>query len=89
VQGIKAAEVGYSDIAFKHFTEALFIDLDNSHGNTIDGVHIASADGIWSSLVSGFTGMRDQRVTVTAASRRPPVPPPSASQSKLSAPAGA
>ena len=60
VQGIMAAEVGYSHTALKHFTEALFIDLDNTHGNTIDGVHIASAGGTWSSLVCGFAGMRDQ-----------------------------
>ncbi|MGO4384012.1 glycoside hydrolase family 65 protein [Specibacter sp. RAF43] len=60
VQGIMAAEVGYRDTALRHFTEAVFIDLDNSHANTIDGVHIASAGGIWSSLVSGFAGMRDQ-----------------------------
>ncbi|OFI38363.1 kojibiose phosphorylase [Arthrobacter sp. SW1] len=60
VQGIMAAEVGYSDIALKHFTEALFIDLDNTHNNTVDGVHIASTGGIWSSLVCGFAGMRDQ-----------------------------
>lgn len=60
VQGIMAAEVGYHETALKHFTEALFIDLDNSHANTIDGVHIASAGGIWSSLVCGFAGMRDQ-----------------------------
>jgi len=60
VQGIMAAEVGYHDTALKHFTGALFIDLDNSHANTIDGVHIASAGGIWSSLVCGFAGMRDQ-----------------------------
>ncbi|WP_148667531.1 glycosyl hydrolase family 65 protein, partial [Arthrobacter sp. Hiyo1] len=60
VQGIMAAEVGYSDVALKHFTEALFIDLDNTHHNTVDGVHIASTGGIWSSLVCGFAGMRDQ-----------------------------
>lgn len=60
VQGIMAAEVGYGHTALEHFTEALFIDLDNTHSNTIDGVHIASAGGIWSSLVSGFGGMRDQ-----------------------------
>ncbi|MFI2565149.1 glycoside hydrolase family 65 protein [Paenarthrobacter sp. NPDC018779] len=60
VQGIMAAEIGYGELALKHFTEALFIDLDNSHGNTIDGVHIASTGGIWSSLVCGFAGMRDQ-----------------------------
>ncbi|MCQ9163798.1 MULTISPECIES: glycoside hydrolase family 65 protein [unclassified Arthrobacter] len=60
VQGIMAAEVGYGHTALKHFTEAVFIDLDNTHANTVDGVHIASAGGIWSSLVCGFAGMRDQ-----------------------------
>ncbi|GAA4655729.1 glycoside hydrolase family 65 protein [Arthrobacter cryoconiti] len=60
VQGIMAAEVGYPHTALEHFTDALFIDLDNTHANTVDGVHIASAGGIWSSLVCGFAGMRDQ-----------------------------
>jgi alpha,alpha-trehalose phosphorylase len=55
-----AAEVGYGKAALDHFTHALFIDLDDTHGNTIDGVHIASAGGVWSSLVSGFAGLRDQ-----------------------------
>ncbi|HEY3572678.1 MAG TPA: glycosyl hydrolase family 65 protein [Arthrobacter sp.] len=60
VQGIMAAEVGYGKAALEHFTNAVFIDLDNSHGNTIDGVHIASTGGVWSSLVCGFAGLRDQ-----------------------------
>ncbi|MEE2523565.1 glycosyl hydrolase family 65 protein [Pseudarthrobacter sp. J75] len=60
VQGIMAAEVGYTKAALDHFTNAVFIDLDDSHRNTIDGVHIASAGGVWSSLVCGFAGLRDQ-----------------------------
>ncbi|TLM75558.1 glycoside hydrolase family 65 protein [Pseudarthrobacter sp. NamB4] len=60
VQGIMAAEVGYSREALEHFTNAAFIDLDDTHGNTIDGVHIASTGGVWSSLVNGFAGLRDQ-----------------------------
>ncbi|MFC9334075.1 glycoside hydrolase family 65 protein [Arthrobacter sp. NPDC057009] len=60
VQGIMAAEVGYRKAALDHFTNAAFIDLDNTHGNTIDGVHIASTGGVWSSLVCGFAGLRDQ-----------------------------
>jgi alpha,alpha-trehalose phosphorylase len=60
VQGIMAAEVGYSREALEHFTNAVFIDLDDTHGNTIDGVHIASTGGVWSSLVCGFAGLRDQ-----------------------------
>ncbi|TAP43455.1 glycosyl hydrolase family 65 protein [Arthrobacter sp. S39] len=60
VQGIMAAEVGYPKAALEHFTNAVFIDLDDTHGNTIDGVHIASTGGVWSSLVCGFAGLRDQ-----------------------------
>jgi alpha,alpha-trehalose phosphorylase len=60
VQGIMAAEVGYGQAALDHFIHALYIDLDDTHGNTIDGVHIASTGGVWSSLVSGFAGLRDQ-----------------------------
>jgi alpha,alpha-trehalose phosphorylase len=55
-----AAEVGYFKEALDHFTNAVFIDLDDTHGNTIDGVHIASTGGVWSSLVCGFAGLRDQ-----------------------------
>jgi len=60
VQGIMAAEVGHGRAALEHFTHALHIDLDDTHGNAIDGVHIASTGGVWSSLVSGFAGLRDQ-----------------------------
>ncbi|HCC41157.1 MAG TPA: glycoside hydrolase family 65 protein, partial [Arthrobacter bacterium] len=60
VQGIMAAEVGHPEAALEHFTNAVFIDLDDTHGNTIDGVHIASTGGVWSSLVCGFAGLRDQ-----------------------------
>lgn len=60
VQGIMAAEVGHSCLALQYFTTALFIDLDDVHHNTVDGVHIASAGGTWSALVCGFAGLRDQ-----------------------------
>jgi len=35
------------------------MDLGNVAGNASDGVHIASAAGVWSSLVFGFGGVRD------------------------------
>ncbi|MEA5455083.1 glycosyl hydrolase family 65 protein [Sinomonas sp. JGH33] len=60
VQGIMAAEVGYLDEAMRHFLHAVFIDLDDLHRNTIDGVHTASAGGVWAALVNGFAGFRDQ-----------------------------
>ncbi|WP_105566047.1 glycoside hydrolase family 65 protein [Microbacterium halophytorum] len=59
VQAILAAEVGYQDLAREYFEHALFVDLADLHRNASDGVHVASAGGVWTALVSGFGGMRD------------------------------
>src|SRR5690606_2398673 len=59
VQSILAAEVGYQDLALEYFEQSLFVDLGDLHHNASDGVHVASAGGVWSALVSGFGGMRD------------------------------
>lgn len=59
VQSILAAEVGYQDLAREYFEHALFVDLADLHHNASDGVHVASAGGVWTMLVSGFGGMRD------------------------------
>jgi alpha,alpha-trehalose phosphorylase len=58
VQSIMAAEVGYHELALDYFHDALFVDLADRHGNTVDGVHVASAGGVWGALVHGFAGMR-------------------------------
>ena len=60
VQSIIAAEVGYHDLAIRYFLAALFVDLADRHSNTSDGVHVASVGGVWSALVCGFGGFRDQ-----------------------------
>lgn len=71
VQSIIAAEVGYDDLALSYFYEALFVDLADYHNNTSDGVHIASAGGVWNSLVYGFGGMRDFDGKITFDPRLP------------------
>lgn len=58
VQSIMAAEVGYHELAESYFRASLFVDLADLHGNTADGVHVASAAGVWGVLVNGFGGMR-------------------------------
>jgi alpha,alpha-trehalose phosphorylase len=60
VQSIMAAEVGYPDVAMDYFLQALYVDLKDLHGNTVDGLHVASTAGVWSTLVFGFAGMRDR-----------------------------
>lgn len=59
VQSVMAAEVGYHEAAMKYFRSALYVDLANLHGNTVDGLHVASMGGVWQALVNGFGGMRD------------------------------
>ena len=59
VQSILAAEVGYQELALEYFVQSLFVDLADLHHNAADGVHVASAGGVWTALVSGFGGMRD------------------------------
>ena len=59
VQAILAAEVGYQDLALEYFRQSIFVDLGDLHHNASDGVHVASAGGVWTALVAGFGGMRD------------------------------
>jgi alpha,alpha-trehalose phosphorylase len=71
VQSILAAEVGYQDLALKYFLDGIFVDLADLHHNASDGVHVASAGGVWTSLVSGFGGMRDHYGELTFDPRLP------------------
>ncbi len=59
VQAIVAAEVGHREPAWRYFLHSLYLDLRDTHGNTVDGVHIANAGGAWAAVVYGFAGMRD------------------------------
>ncbi len=71
VQSVIAAEVGYHDVAMDYFIQALYVDLVNLHGNTVDGLHVASTGGVWSALVFGFAGMRDRGGQLTFDPRLP------------------
>ncbi len=71
VQSILAAEVGYQDLALEYFAQSIFVDLGDLHHNAADGVHVASAGGVWTALVSGFGGMRDHFGELTFDPRLP------------------
>ena len=60
VQALAAAQIGELELAKHYLREAAFIDVMNTHNNTSDGVHVANAGGVWSSLVSGFGGFADR-----------------------------
>ena len=55
---ILANEVGYEAQALKFFAETSLVDVDDRHGNTGHGVHMAALAGSWLALVWGFAGFR-------------------------------
>lgn len=55
---IMASEIGYHDKAYDYFSRTARMDLDDSHGNTKDGIHAANMAGTWMCVVNGFAGMR-------------------------------
>ena len=71
VQAIMAAEVGHGDLAMHYFRESLFLDIADTHGNTVDGAHLANVGGVWACLVHGFAGVRDSGTHVRIAPRLP------------------
>mgnify|MGYP000959194038 CR=1 FL=1 len=58
VFGILASEVGQDEKAWRYFDASLRVDLDDLHGNTDHGVHMAAMAGGWLGLVQGFGGLR-------------------------------
>ncbi|MGB8383867.1 MAG: glycosyl hydrolase family 65 protein [Dermatophilaceae bacterium] len=59
MRSIVAAEIGDEEKALQYFRFALLMDLADVAGNVSDGIHIASAAGLWQTLVYGFGGVRD------------------------------
>jgi trehalose/maltose hydrolase-like predicted phosphorylase len=58
IYAILACELGSSEEACEHFMRAALVDLEDVRGNTSDGIHAASAGGLWQAAVFGFGGVR-------------------------------
>ncbi|MCK4246268.1 glycoside hydrolase family 65 protein, partial [Candidatus Bipolaricaulota bacterium] len=58
IQAIMGCKVGKVESAYEHFLRAALVDLEDSRGNTQDGIHAASAGGVWQALTRGFGGLR-------------------------------
>ncbi|NWP47767.1 glycoside hydrolase family 65 protein, partial [Escherichia coli] len=53
---ILASEVGHEAQALRFFAETSLVDIDDRHGNTGHGVHMAALAGSWLALTWGFAG---------------------------------
>ncbi len=61
VQATLACEMGLEEAAYEHFLRAARADLLDVRGNSGDGIHGASAGGLWQAVVFGFAGLRVTR----------------------------
>lgn len=55
---IMASKLRDYEKAYQYFIETARLDLDNTHGNTKDGLHMANMGGTWLAIVFGFAGLR-------------------------------
>jgi kojibiose phosphorylase len=53
-----AARLGELEKAYEHFRRAALVDIEDLRGNTEDGIHAASAGGVWQAVAFGFAGIR-------------------------------
>ncbi|MCL2839295.1 MAG: glycoside hydrolase family 65 protein [Defluviitaleaceae bacterium] len=71
VFSILASEIGEHQKAYDYFMFTARLDLDNTHKNTKDGLHMANMAGTWLCLVQGFAGMRCYGNTLSFAPHLP------------------
>lgn len=71
VHALLACELGEPEVAYEHFRRAAQADLSDVRGNTVDGIHAASAGGLWQAVVFGFGGLRLTPEGWTATPRPP------------------
>jgi trehalose/maltose hydrolase-like predicted phosphorylase len=67
IQALLAARLGKVALAHNHFIHAARTDLQDVRGNAVDGIHAATAGGLWQAVVFGFAGLRvgEKGYTVT------------------------
>ena len=58
IHAILASHLGKTADAYRDFMQAATVDLEDTRGNTADGIHAASAGGVWQAVVFGFAGIQ-------------------------------
>jgi alpha,alpha-trehalose phosphorylase len=58
IQSIAAADAGKYRTAEEYLVDAVAVDIADTAGNLRDGVHVASAGGVWMAVVQAFAGYR-------------------------------
>ncbi|QIZ71183.1 beta-phosphoglucomutase [Oxynema aestuarii] len=58
IHAILACDLDKPEEAYRDFMLAAMVDLEDVRGNAADGIHAASAGGVWQAVVFGFGGVQ-------------------------------
>ncbi len=58
IHAILACALGHPEQAYDHFMRSLLVDLADVRSNAAEGIHAASAGGIWQAVIFGFAGIQ-------------------------------
>lgn len=72
IHAILASDLDKTSEAYQYFMQAALVDLEDTRGNAADGIHGASAGGVWQAVVFGFGGFQ---LTETGPVAHPHLPP--------------
>ncbi|BAZ65750.1 glycoside hydrolase family 65, central catalytic [Fischerella sp. NIES-4106] len=72
IHAILACDLNQSAEAYTHFTRAAMVDLADVRRNAHEGVHAASAGGVWQAVIFGFAGVRMTEFGPIACPNLPP-----------------
>jgi len=72
IHAILASDLGESEEAYKRFMQAALVDLEDVRNNATEGIHGASAGGIWQVIVFGFGGIKLMKDGPVAQPQLPP-----------------
>ncbi len=72
ISAILACDLNQPTEAYTHFMRAALVDLEDVRRNAAEGVHAASAGGVWQAVVFGFGGIRMTQFGPVACPNLPP-----------------
>ncbi|MFB2838176.1 beta-phosphoglucomutase [Floridanema evergladense] len=58
IHAILACDLNKLEEAYTHFMRSALVDLEDVRGNANEGIHAASAGGVWQAIVFGFAGVK-------------------------------
>ncbi|MBW4687235.1 MAG: beta-phosphoglucomutase [Komarekiella atlantica HA4396-MV6] len=72
IHAILACDLNQPAQAYTHFLRAALVDLEDVRLNAAEGIHAASAGGVWQAVVFGFGGIRMTQFGPVACANLPP-----------------